>query len=53
MIVEIIKAGLLALKDYIATYVLTCLVPAFLLVGGIVSFIDCQAILLYLGNKDK
>jgi hypothetical protein len=26
---DIISAGLLALKDYIATHVLTCLVPAF------------------------
>ena len=33
MIERVVIAGLLALKDYIATHVLTCLVPAFLLAG--------------------
>lgn len=31
MIKDLLIAGFLALKDYIATHVLTCLVPAFLL----------------------
>jgi len=48
---EIISAGFLALKDYIATHVLTCLVPAFFLAGGMVAFINKQAILLYLGEQ--
>ena len=48
---EIISAGLLALKDYIATHVLTCLVPAFFLAGGMVAFINKQAILTYLGEQ--
>lgn len=51
MIKEILIGGLLALKDYIATHVLTCLLPAFLLAGGMVSFINRQAVLLYLGEK--
>ncbi|MFN3550832.1 MAG: permease [Endomicrobiia bacterium] len=51
MIKEIITAGLLALKDYIATHVLTCLVPAFLLAGAMVTFINRQAILYYLGEQ--
>ena len=48
---ELIIAGLLALKDYVATHVLTCLVPAFLLAGAMVAFINQQAILTVLGEK--
>lgn len=51
MAIEIINAGFLALKDYIATHVVTCLIPAFLLAGAMVTFINRQAILLYLGEK--
>ncbi|MGQ9618075.1 MAG: permease [Candidatus Aminicenantia bacterium] len=40
-----------ALKDYIATHVLTCLVPAFLLAGGLVTFINREAILDLLGER--
>ena len=48
---ELIIAGLLALKDYVATHVLTCLIPAFLLAGAMVAFINQQAILTVLGEK--
>ena len=51
MIGELLLAGLNALKDYIATHVLTCLVPAFLLAGGIVAFISREVILDYLGEQ--
>lgn len=51
MIEELIIAGFLALKEYIATHILTCLVPAFLLAGGMVAFINQQAILNILGEK--
>lgn len=51
MIKDLLIAGLLALKDYIATHVLTCLVPAFLLAGAMVTFINREAILFYLGEK--
>ncbi|HOK56174.1 MAG TPA: permease [bacterium] len=51
MIKEIIVGGFLALKDYIATHVLTCLIPAFLLAGGMVSFINKEIIINYLGEK--
>jgi uncharacterized membrane protein YraQ (UPF0718 family) len=51
MIKELFIAGLMALKDYIATHVLTCLVPAFLLAGAIVTFINRQAILEHIGEK--
>jgi len=50
MVTEILWAGVLALRDYIATHVLTCLVPAFLLAGGLVSFVNREAILNTLGE---
>ena len=42
-------AGLNALKEYIALHVLTCLIPAFLLAGGIVTFVSRETIVGYLG----
>lgn len=47
---NLITAGLLALKDYIALHVITCLVPAFLLAGAMVSFISRETIIKYLGH---
>lgn len=51
MLLELIFAGLLALKEYIAEHVITCLVPAFLLAGAMVTFINREAILNYLGES--
>lgn len=51
MLMELILAGLLALQDYVATHVLTCLVPAFMLAGAMVAFINQEAILSHLGEK--
>lgn len=51
MLSEILLAGLGALEDYIATHVLTCLVPAFLLAGAMVTFIRREAILALLGEQ--
>lgn len=51
MLWEIVVGGLLALRDYVATHVLTCLVPAFLLAGGIVTFVNREVILDYLGER--
>jgi len=51
MISELFFAGLLALQDYVATHVLTCLVPAFLLAGAMVTFIDRDLILDHLGER--
>ena len=51
MLSEILFAGLTALQDYIATHVLTCLVPAFLLAGAMVTFIRREAILALLGEQ--
>jgi len=53
MLVEIFQGGLAALKDYIAYHVLTCLIPAFLLAGGMVSFVSKEAIIRYLGAAAK
>jgi uncharacterized protein len=49
MWLEIVQAGLLAVWDYVALHVLTCLVPAFLLAGAMVTFISKEAIMHYLG----
>jgi len=46
---SLIKGGLLALEDYIVYHILTCLVPAFLLAGGMVAFIPKETVLHYLG----
>ncbi|MCB4756669.1 MAG: permease [Elusimicrobia bacterium] len=53
MIIELTKAGMWALRDYIATHVLTCLVPAFLLAGAMVTFISREAILRYLNEAQN
>lgn len=47
---KLILAGFASLWDYIALHVLTCLIPAFLLAGAMVSFISKEAIMKYLGH---
>ncbi len=49
MVIDALLGGLNALKDYIALHVLTCLIPAFLLAGGIVTFVSRETIIGYLG----
>ena len=49
MVIEALKGGLLALQDYVAYHILTCLIPAFLLAGGMVAFVPKEAVLRYLG----
>ncbi|MEO0087166.1 MAG: permease [candidate division WOR-3 bacterium] len=51
IIKELIFGGLDSLKDYIAFHILTCLIPAFLLAGAMVTFINRQAIISLLGEK--
>ena len=46
-------AGLVALKDYIALHVITCLIPAFLLAGAIVAFVSKESIIGYLGSASN
>ena len=50
MVLNLIWAGLAALQDYIALHVLTCLIPAFLLAGAMVAFINKEAIMARLGR---
>ncbi|HSP06008.1 MAG TPA: permease, partial [Acidobacteriota bacterium] len=49
MIRELLFSGLLAVQEYVALHVLTCLVPAFLLAGAMVTFISREAVIRYLG----
>jgi len=49
VVIEVLFGGLNALRDYIALHVLTCLIPAFLLAGGIVTFVRREVIIGYLG----
>lgn len=51
MFMDLVASGLLALKEYIVLHVLTCLIPAFLLAGAMVSFISKEAIIKYLGHS--
>jgi len=50
MFVTLLLAGLVALRDYVALHVVTCLVPAFLLAGAIVAFVSRESIIGYLGS---
>jgi len=49
MIIDVLIAGLIALREYVALHVITCLIPAFLLAGGIVTFVSREAIIGHLG----
>lgn len=46
----LIQSGFNALGDYIALHVVTCLIPAFLLAGAMVTFISRETIIRYLGT---
>lgn len=50
---KLVLAGLDALKDYIALHVVTCLIPAFLLAGAMVTFISRETIIRYLGTAAR
>lgn len=50
---ELITAGLAALREYIALHVITCLIPAFLLAGAMVTFISRETILRYMGSSTR
>lgn len=53
IVINALLGGLIALKDYIALHVLTCLIPAFLLAGGIVNFMARESIISYLGSAAR
>jgi len=46
-------SGFALLHEYAIQHVLTCLVPAFFIAGGIAVFVKKQAVLKYLGGKAK
>lgn len=48
-VLELFYTGLEALKEYIALHVVTCLIPAFLLAGAMVTFVSKETIIYYLG----
>lgn len=50
-IVKIISGGFESLFDYLSAHVLTCLVPAFFIAGGIAVFISAPAVLKYFGPQ--
>lgn len=49
LIYELLTAGFLSLKEYVAFHIVTCLIPAFLLAGGMVTFVSRETIIYYLG----
>jgi len=53
MFITLLLAGVAALKDYIALHVVTCLIPAFLLAGAIVTFVSRETIIGYLGSAAR
>lgn len=53
LLFDLLYAGVYAILDYIALHVLTCLVPAFLLAGAMMTFISKEAIIKYMGSSAK
>jgi uncharacterized membrane protein YraQ (UPF0718 family) len=53
MLWEVIYGGFGALEEYVALHVITCLIPAFLLAGAMVSFVSKEAIIHYLGHAAR
>jgi len=53
MLADVVMGGLNALREYIALHVVTCLIPAFLLAGAMVSFISKETIIHYLGTAAR
>lgn len=51
LIFEALNAGLLAVFEYLAQHVITCLVPAFFIAGAIAALVKKDAILKYFGPK--
>jgi hypothetical protein len=50
---NLLRGGLLALQDYVSLHVLTCLIPAFLLAGAMVTFLSREVMLRYLGTHAR
>jgi len=52
-LITLLKAGLLALLEYLSAHVLTCLVPAFFIAGGIAVFVSQASVMKYFGARAK
>lgn len=50
---DLFFAGINALTEYLSAHVLTCLIPAFFIAGGISVFLKKESVLKYLGPKTK
>ena len=48
---NLLQSGWVTLLDYLSLHVITCLVPAFFIAGGIAVFISQGAILKFFGPK--
>jgi len=48
-----ILSGLILLHEYAEQHILTCLIPAFFIAGGISVFVKKKAVLKYLGGNTK
>ena len=51
LILSWFSSGIEALFDYLSAHVLTCLVPAFFIAGGIAVFISAPAVIKYFGPQ--
>lgn len=52
-IYDVLYGGVYALEDYLSAHVLTCLIPAFFIAGGIAAYISKGSILKYFGAQAK
>ena len=50
---KVLASGGAELIDYLSAHVLTCLIPAFFIAGGITVFVSSGAVLKYFGAKAK
>ncbi len=51
MLIELINSGIGALRDYLSAHVLTCLIPAFFIAGGIAAFVSQASVIKYFGPQ--
>jgi uncharacterized membrane protein YraQ (UPF0718 family) len=51
LLIKILYSGLYALYDYLTAHVLTCLVPAFFIAGGMSALLPKEKITKYLGKN--
>ena len=49
MLIDLLQGGLNALLEYLSVHVLTCLVPAFFIAGGIRTFVTQTSVLKHFG----